>query len=584
MSEDAHDPDFESGEQPDPIFQDRGRWLWKILLVIVLLGAGIFVGARPAYAYVKRWRALGMVEQGNRLMAEGKWDEVAKLVRTSIRLAPSEPKVVRLVAQFCTRNGAAQGISYWQTLLASPEATDEDSREYVRYVHDVGRIDLATPQLQKLLGKDKDNVTNQLLMLDHLVLMGDWAGAVRGAEIAIMQRPEDPYMKYVLAKALLGSRDPVKGSRAAEMLRDLKKPENPQYLPALRTMASLRGLPEAEVRGLIQEIESLPKPTMADRILAVEMREMLEPKKSPEIITDFVKKLPNDLEPRDISVLGGFLRSRGRHDLVLQMVPLTAGRTNAALAMMGIDALVEIKRWEPVLAMLTNAPAIDLVTRQCTLASYAFQNGRHAEGSALLRTAAGFAVSNLNQLQVVASIAERYGENNLVLDVWTAALDDPRASVGAANNLLRIGAKRDDYEAERRAYKRLNEIIGAEPAVAGEAAYLFALHDEKLDQAQELLSRQLAENPTAISPRGALALTKLQLGDRPGALGIMESGGVDWSKTEPRWQAVYAAVLDANQQRAAAREVASKIDPKRLRAPERRLIEGLGAPARRAAR
>jgi hypothetical protein len=67
----------------------------------------------------------------------------------------------------------------------------------------------------------------------------------------------------------------------------------------------------------------------------------------------------------------------------------------------------------------------------------------------------------------------------------------------------------------------------------------------------------------------------MQLGDRPGALTVMESGGVEWDKAEPRWQAVYAAVLAANQQRSAARRMAAGIDQSRLKLLERALLDGI---------
>jgi len=571
----SDEPDAPAGQAHDPVFQDRGRWIWPVLLGLAVLVTAVALGGKPAYVAVRHWRAQKMVREGGRLMELGRWDEVTKIVQTALRLAPGDPETLRLVARFCTRNGAPQGLPYWQALLASKAATQEDLQEYIRYVHDIGRIDLATPGLKQLIALDAKNVTNQLLMLDHLVLLGNWPAAVRGAELALKDHPGDGYVEYVMAKALLGTGDPRAGVRAAALLRGIKKPGQPQYLPALRTLASLKGLPPAEVRGLVQELEAIPDRTLADRIVIVELQEMLEPRRSAEFVDQFVKNLPANPGQFDLTVLGGFLRSRGRHDVILSMAPEGVGRTNGSLAMIAIDALVDLRRWDDVLTRLTNSPAVDLVTRQCTLATYANETGRLEQAFDLLKSAATFAVTNLNQLQVVATLAERMGESNLVLEIWTTMLADPRSAIGAANNLLRIGATRDDYVAERRADKRLMDLFGAEPAVAGEWAYLAALHEDQLNEAHDLLNRMVSENPGAVSPRAALALAKLQLGDRPGALGIMEAGGVDWEKSEPRWQAVYAAILDANQQRSAARRIAAGIPPGRLKAPERRLLEGL---------
>jgi len=573
MSDEPENPDDLTRTDDSPVFQDRGRWIWPVLAgLVVLIALGAF-GGRPAYNLLKRQRALSMVREGNQRMEEGRWDEVAKIVQTTLRLAPNEPETLRLVARFCTRNGSPQGIPYWQTLLTTKSANQGDLQEFIRYLHDIGRLDLATPELKRLIGLDSKNVTNQLLMLDQWVLLKNWPAAVRGAELALKDHPDDPFIRYVAARALLGTGNPRAGLQAAALLREIKKPGQPLYLGALRTLASLKGLPSEEVRSLIQELEALPEKSLGDRILKVELQETLEPSRSAVFVDEFARNLPKEPTAFELTVLGGFLRSRGRHDLILAMAPPGVGATNGALAMIAIDALVDLRRWDEVLMRLTNSPAVDLVTRQCTLATYANETGRIEQAFELLKSAATFAVTNLNQLQIVANLAERLGETDLVLEIWTTALADPRSAIGAANNLLRIGASRDDYTAERRANKRLMEILGNEPAVVGEWAYLAALHEDQVQEAHDALNRMVSENPGAVSPRAALALAKLQLGDRTGALGIMEAGGVDWEKAEPRWRAVYAAVLDANQQRAAARRFAVGIPVRQLRAPERRLIE-----------
>jgi hypothetical protein len=53
----------------------------------------------------------------------------------------------------------------------------------------------------------------------------------------------------------------------------------------------------------------------------------------------------------------------------------------------------------------------------------------------------------------------------------------------------------------------------------------------------------------------------------------MEEGEVDWEKAEPRCRAVRAAILGANLQREAARQIVRTLDVDRLMSAERMLVE-----------
>ena len=69
----------------------------------------------------------------------------------------------------------------------------------------------------------------------------------------------------------------------------------------------------------------------------------------------------------------------------------------------------------------------------------------------------------------------------------------------------------------------------------------------------------------------ALALLREQ---RPSeALTIIETLSPEWNELRPRWQAVYVAVLGANDQREAARTFAAKIRLDALRSAEEELIK-----------
>jgi hypothetical protein len=570
----ASAPEFPASD----VFQDRSRWIWKALLGFVVCGVLITVTARPAYRYVKARRALSLVESARVAMAAGRWDEVARAVTATLGLAPQHPEVLRLAAQFCSHHGAAQGLDYWQALLATRGATGNDRRQFARLAQDLGRLDLSGGAIQELLASEPADRTHRLLLLDQFVLLGNWQGAIDGAQLMLKDEPSDPYLRFVLAKALLGTREPNAGAQAAGILRELKQPGNPQYLAALHTLASLQGLPRDEVRGLISELEARPRPTLGERLLVADLRTLLEPDRAADIARETAGALPPTATPTEFSSMAGFLRSRGLSDEILKMLPMRAIRTNATLFMVAVDALADGGRWLEIQQFASDPKApIDPVARACSLAVAARGLGRAVEAAAMLNEAIHVTKRSLSHLGFVADVAEKLGFPEVALEAWSVAVEDPRASIQAANQLLRLGRARDDIEAERRAYRRLKTLLGGEPVVRGELAYLDILAGQGVDLARDTLIDMVREMPSAPSPRAALALAQLKSGQTSAALGTLEGGSVNWENQEPRWQTIYAAALDANQQRAAARRVAAKIDRSRLKAAELQLLQSLAA-------
>jgi tetratricopeptide (TPR) repeat protein len=574
-----------SGSDPDPedsdlpVFQDRGRWIGPILLTVLVVAVVALFATRPIQGLANRMRTRALIDEGTRLVEQGRWDSLSNVVQSALLLAPTNPAAIRLAARYHSHLESPEGLTYWQALLAGPAATPEDRRTYVRHLQHIGRVELALPEIRRLLESEPTNLVHRMLLLEQLALVGNWTRLASEAEATLKLDPGEERAGFLLAQALIYDGDPGQRARAVGVLKGLKKPGRPGYEQVLRTLASIPGLDPSEAKSLAQELEDRNGAGLVDLVLAAELRESAEPNRKKEIVDGLLGRLPQRLEGDDVALLGNYLRSRGRHDAVLALSPKSAGETNGPLAVIGINALMDLGRWDEVMARITNAPALDLVTRQCTLALYANQLGRIEQTFDLLKSSAIFAVSNLNQLRMVANLAEQLGESNLVMEIWTTSMRDPRQTVFAANQLLRIGAQRDDYTAERRAYRRLLEILPEEPTIRAEANYLAVLHDDRLQEAHDSLLKLVSVNPSDIRARAALALAKLQLGDRDGAQSILETGGVDWEKAGPRWQAVRAAVLEANRQPAEAKRIAAGLAKARLKAPERRLLEPvLGTP------
>ena len=561
-------------EDPDlPVFQDRGRWIWPTVGTLVAVLLVVWFGAGPTRNALARMNSGHVAKAGLEQVRRGAFEEAAKSLEEAQRLNPTGLPTLELAARYHAGIGSPEAVARWQAFLAAPGSTPADRREFILLLQDAGDYALADEELRRLLEQEPANLTNQLLLLDQNALVADWRGAVSNAGKVLLQRPDDPYLQFLLAKALIGTGEAADRTRATGLLRGLAKPGQSREAEALRTLAALPEIPVDEKVRVAARLEGLPKATLVDRILAAELRLVAQPDRSAAAVDAVLAALPASPSAEETALLGRFLRAHGRQEAVLALANRDASRTNGPLALIGIDALVDLGRWDEALARVTNAPALDLVSRQCTLALYANHLGRYDQCFQLLKGAATFAVSNVAQLHRVASIAENLGESNLVLEIWRTAVTDPRMTLPAADQLFRVGAARSDYAAERQALQYLLRLHPGQANLLAESAYINALHEERVQEAHDTLQRLLIAQPSSPQIRGALALAKLQLGDRTGALNAVEAGGVDWNRNAPRWQAVYAAVLEANQQHPAALKIAESLAPARLKSLERRLLQ-----------
>ncbi len=559
-----------------PIFEDRSRWLIPSLVGIVALVLIGMVAARPVHRRINSWRAGSFVTEGNAALATNNLPAVSRSVRAAILLAPGDPDVLHLAARYCTRMRLVDGIHYWQLFLDSGRATPEDRREFARLCQSLNRLDLSGQLIQELVSADARDRTNQLLVLDQLALLGDWKRVVTGAEAMVKEFPGDEATQLMLARAYLGTGNPQLGGRAVALLQPLMRDGSTQRQAALRTFATLTGPPPAELLKVADQLEHVPDAPLADRMMAWELRERLKPAESKTIPERALASFPPPTNATDIVTLVEWLRARRRFDLALTLVPLQQARTDSGLLLAYGELLADLHRWKD-LETLLREPRLPMnrIASACLHAVLANGTGDKGEATRFLRDAFQAATGSPEMLQQIALFAVQMGQNALAIDIWTAMLQNPATVVPASAILLRYARSQDDFELERMIYRSLIVPLRDQPEVRFQHAYLNVLFNEGLVQAETTLTDLVAHDLGSARFRAALALAKLRLEKPAEALAICESANIDWRAQPARWRVIYAASLQANQQRAAARTFAATIPASELKIPERALLQSV---------
>ena len=114
-----------------------------------------------------------------------------------------------------------------------------------------------------------------------------------------------------------------------------------------------------------------------------------------------------------------------------------------------------------------------------------------------------------------------------------------------------------------------------DPSHTNNAAYLNFLRGRNIEKYIDRMEQVVEANPDRGTFRMTLALGNLRAGRPREALRLAEETPLDWSEAGASSQAIYAAVLAANDREAFASSLISRIDRSRLLAEEWELVSAL---------
>jgi thioredoxin-like negative regulator of GroEL len=174
---------------------------------------------------------------------------------------------------------------------------------------------------------------------------------------------------------------------------------------------------------------------------------------------------------------------------------------------------------------------------------------------------------------MAAQYAESQGFTSTALKIWEQLLALKEHTVTAVGQILRLCQNRDDLAIEQRALHRLATQAPGDLRVAAESAERDVMVNIDPGPAIKVLDRQIAEEPGELRWRFAAALGELRVNNPAGALTRLEQVEIRDSMLTPKYKAIYAAILGANQQRESARRYSRQLASEKLRSQERDLIQ-----------
>lgn len=563
------DPSRRRGLSPDKI-------LFYIVAVLVVVGIGGYFGGRKVWQELRIRRAREQASKAEDFVRQENFLEAQRAVRTAVKLAPNDPAVLRITANWCTLTGSPDGFVYWDRLAQFTPPTRGDRLKKLDLALALQRLDISRDLLKVLLTETPNDREVLARAVMHHTLTGLTENAVQAARIAVATLPSDPQLQFLLGKLLLETSDRSSQSEARRLLWNVALDNSTWRDSAVDLLVRNRDLNDGDRLLLIHSIEARTPVSLEDRLRVLDLRlPMVSDRDRVWSQTDDLRaQYPGSTNQTRLAI---WLAIGGATNRCLAMLPWDAVGTNQYAAQGTLEALARCQDWNGMRTLIERKPvALPASAQESARGVLATTTGAAADANGYFANAIQKAAANPMELIQVSAYAELARQPVLAASALIRAVEvNPLLTVQLCRHALALVQPIEDLTVARRTMEKLVDYLPGEPSVLLERSWLDLLFNEQVDRARTALSHIIDHPAVGREARVMLALADLRRNDPAGALSRLEALGVEPATLTPRSQAVYSAVLLANNQREPARRLVVGIPTNKLRKKELELIAPL---------
>ena len=557
------------GPTPDKI-------VFSVISVLLVLGLGGYLVGRKIWTEMRVRRARHLAEDAGNLVKNENYSEAQRAVRAAIQLAPNDPWVIRATATWCSLTSNPDGISYWDRLAQFTTLTEDDQLKKLDLALAINRLDISREILGVLLTNQPNSREVITRAIQHHSQTGDWEAASKAGHLALIKFPTDEQIQFQVGRLLLDIPQSSAQEEARRLLWTVALGNSAWSPAAVDQLVQKRQLNDGDRLLLIHSIEARKPTTLGAQLQVIQLRLAMVVNREPlwHQTGELVAKFPGLSNQVEIAL---WLINAGGTNQAQALVPREAASTNQMAAEATLEVLTRSQDWTGVRALIEQTPvALPKSAIEAARGVLAAAAGNASETAGYFASALQKAAGHGLELYHLSSYAEFAGNPGIAAMALIQAADlNPMTTVQFCRRALALVQPMDDLTIARRTMEKLVDYLPREPAVLIERSWLDLLLNEQVDRARSALNL-FVEHPTlGQEARIALSLAELRQGEKSAALARLEALAVDPASLSPRSQAVYAAVLLANNQREPARRIAIQIPVARLRKKELELIASL---------
>ncbi len=554
----------------------RRNFLYAFSVILLVAGGVVaVVFAKPVYRWARAHQAASLAEEAHELIAAEKWEEAAAALREANQLRSSEPRVIRVMAEFYSFADLRKQRQTLYSLYENGNHTAGDLRDLIllelRFRNPLKAEELSS-DLLRTFGDEAENLKTavQVAKVRKDALQAE--GYLRKLKVL---EPENGEVRLQLAETLLESSFQEKARNGWNEIYELASRTDEAGLEALRLIIRKPPFYPVRIKEVQELIQKHPNATKGDNLAALGWR--YESGTSPGERSEMLEKAIEETRGRSHSENRDFyfwLNLLTEEDQVLRLLPKEEAFKTPGLLTVYITALLQAERYEEIKAIVDSDEGLE---ESSEIAFIKAQAAIYLEMSTsrvreYLQESYELALldKRTEMLSHVAMLADKQGLTDFAETVFEAMSRIPETSLQGYAKLLDYCRRREDLEGMRKIVREVREKVPHDIATVKLSVYFDLLHGVNIEEAFVESKEMLERLPTDEECRVIFSFANYRLGDTAAALKRLE--GLDAGILSPSYRAVYAAIVGASGDELGAVVVAEKLPRSLLLKEELQLV------------
>lgn len=539
----------------------------KFRIRVSLLAAGLllllvaaYFSAKPAYRWLKEWRAAVNLEKSSEALANEDWGLAKQLALASLRLRGDDGalEALRHLQQAAEGMERPKDPRFAQALFFHPEATALDRAESLPMIRKHAAAVFFLRAVESLDPQEAQSPPILLEKAQYLKDRGRWGEAKDVLLDQQLTLSQEPRLRLRLAEILLTEGGAGEVREAQGWISALLAEQGEVAMKAFRLLGQipiplldLEVLPDLEAW-----IAERQEATTLDRLIARHQQLRQQAVRPETLLAEAIAEFREE-SPKDLATwLGTF----GEHSEILELISEEDASQSLELFDLRNQSLAALGQLEALEAAMQEPPSgisvVKLRSLEAVLkGTMSNQAAETAAWEQALREAS--LDGSENHYLEIAARARTVGNSRVYSEALMGALRLGIGKIPLSNDLqplFTILAQEGRSLELMRANRQLLRYEPTNLQLLNNYFYLSALHrDLELENCKEALQELVDLKPEILNFRSSLAIILLMLGESSEALSLFDEVNVDWTSLPPSESVAYGASLSLNgkQERAA---------------------------------
>lgn len=506
----------------------------------------LVLSAPTVYRKVKIWRGENLAKDALVLVEKGKISEAWEKVQAAYKLAPLSAIVNRNVATIYDLVDPQRALPFWEVTVDLSQSAD-DRKKLIQTALKAKNYSQAAQQLEILENEQKTDAIFYFLKAQYLYRENNIEKAFEALNksLELEDTPQEAELFYAIL-ALNHTSKEIQ-NQGIEYFKKQGERRDQEGLMALKYLASYPDLAAHDYSWVMKTIEEHPLSTQRDLLLVLSLKErsgLIER----SFLLEQAHALIGDSDNLDEKVLlGQWLNQSGYYKETLKQISLEESLKRQDLFLVWLDAMAVEKQWLQLEAVLEehNIPLEEYL--KLLFSSRIQAELGHPSRSLLLWEKMLLLIRDEPpKLRYALDYAFKMNSPPKIRATFKAMIKNNTLMKRAYEQWIYWEKSQGNLEEMMASLRAFGSKFPDDKAVINDISYGELLENKNLKKNLQIAQQLVIQNPSYLSHRITLALALLKNKQPEQALNILRSTNVEWEKLNPSYQAVYVAVLKAN--------------------------------------